>query len=669
MSEAASSPRGRPWRLRAAHWLILLGLTLPGAMLGLSLWMAWQHQWAQAENRAKQAAEGAAEYASRLLNTHILVTDRISEAARGVTEAEIRADEARWHRHLQGQIARLRLVLEAKLIGADGDVLAAATASPPPSANMATREHFTALASIPEGTPWISRVYERAGDSKRFFAVSRARHLPDAGVVALAIDQAAFGAGLARVAIGSGETVALMRRDGEVLVRYPVLPGALPRVPPNAPIRQFMAQGRDSGSFQANYPTTGEPILVAFRRLAEYPSLYAVTAMPRALIIRQWWQDIWHVLAFGLPAMLALGGLAWRAAQQQASLLAAKAELETRVAERTAQLADEGQRLALILEATQLGSWEMDMVRGTIWRSKRMREILGVPEGLTNTNYPGENPAIHPDDLPRLQANHRRVMSGEANDLHMELRFRAPSGEWRWMETFGRVVRRDPGTRTAQIFTGITRDITDRKEAEARRELMIRELDHRAKNILAVIQSIVRLSAKEDPARYAARVDGRIAALSRAQALLSAEAWSGAELASVLGGEVAACAGPEAEAPRFSLQGPPLRLAPQFVQPLTLAAHELASNARDHGAFTMPQGQVAIRWQVDDQAGLLRIFWQETGGPAALPPASWSVGGTLMRATIEKQLQGSFTPEWQEKGFSAIIALPLGRALGREAAG
>jgi two-component sensor histidine kinase len=117
------------------------------------------------------------------------------------------------------------------------------------------------------------------------------------------------------------------------------------------------------------------------------------------------------------------------------------------------------------------------------------------------------------------------------------------------------------------------------------------------------------------------------------------------------------------------LQGPPLRLAPQFVQPLTLAAHELASNARDHGAFTMPQGQVAIRWQVDDQAGLLRIFWQETGGPAALPPASWSVGGTLMRATIEKQLQGSFTPEWQEKGFSAIIALPLGRALGREAAG
>jgi C4-dicarboxylate-specific signal transduction histidine kinase len=118
-----------------------------------------------------------------------------------------------------------------------------------------------------------------------------------------------------------------------------------------------MAQGRDSGSFQTNLPATGEPILVAFRRLAEYPSLYAVTAMPRALIIRQWWQDIWHVLAFGLPAMLALGGLAWRAAQQQASLLAAKAELETRVAERTAQLADEGQRLALILEATQLGSW------------------------------------------------------------------------------------------------------------------------------------------------------------------------------------------------------------------------------------------------------------------------------------------------------------------------
>lgn len=656
---APQAPHLKPRRLATIYTLLCLALALPAAMLGLSLLVTWQNIWVQAEDRVGQSAGGAAEYATRLLNAHMLVVDRISEAAKGVTEAELRTGEARWHRVLQSQIARMHLALDAKLIAMDGSVLAAASAYPAPDASMATREHFTALERIPEGRIWISRAYERAGDGRRFFAISRARHLPDGGAVMVAMDEAAFGAGLARVAVRPGEIVSIIRQDGEVITRYPQMPSLPPRLPVEAKLRQEMAEGRSSGSFLSVLPATRQPVLIAYRRLVEHSTIYAVAVIPRAMIAEQWWQEVWHVLAFALLAMLALAALAWRVARQQCALLDAKAELEARVAERSAQLADEGQRLALALEANDLGFWEIDWVRGKIWRSKRLRQMLGLPAELALANYPDTFPGLHQDDATRLEESRNRIMQGEISEFQLELRFRLPSGGWGWLEAYGRVVRRHPVTGAAQIFTGVTRDITGRKEAEARRDVMIRELDHRAKNILAVIQSILWLSAKEDPARYATRVQGRIAALSRAQALLSAGAWSGGDLATILDGELTPFIGRAAPASRFTLEGPPIRLPVPAVQPLVLALHELASNAREHGAFRRPEGRVTVSWQMDEAAGLMRLFWRETGGPAVAAPASWDVGGKLMTAIIATQLRGSFAPEWREEGFTCRISVPL----------
>lgn len=656
---APQPPKVKPRRPWAIYVLLGLALALPAGLLGLSLLVTWQNIWERAEERLGRSAEGAAEYTTRILNSYILAADRISEATRGVTEAELRADAALWHRHLQGQIARLRLALDAKLIGADGGVLAAASASPPPAASVATREFFTALESIPEGRPWISRAYQRAADGRRFFAISRARHLPDGGAVVLALDEVPFGAGLARVAIRPGEIIAIIRQDGDILTRFPRVPGQPLRVPPELRLRQEMAAGQAAGRFLGILPVTGEPILVAYRRLEEHPSLYAAAALPRAMIFKEWWREVWHVLGFGLMAMVALALLIWRVARQQTALLGAKAELEARVAERSAQLADEGQRLSLALEANDLGFWELQIERGKIWRSKRLRQMLGLPDTAAWTDYPGIHLQVHPDDADRLKEAYMLALHGKSRGMQLELRLRSPSGAWAWFETFGRVVRRNPVTGAAQILTGVTRDISARKEAEARREAMIRELDHRARNILAVIQSILLLSTKEDPARYASRVQGRIAALSRAQALLSAEAWSGADLEAVLRGELAPFVGPGAAETRFTLQGPPLRLPVPAVQPIALVLHELASNAREHGALSQPEGHIRVSWQVDEAACLIRLSWQESGGPKVVAPAAWRVGGKLMKATIETQLRGSFAPEWREGGFAAQIAVPM----------
>jgi hypothetical protein len=142
-------------------------------MLGLSVLMAWQSLWQNAEERVVAASEGAAEYAGRALASYMATTDRIALATRDVSEAEITANEPRWHRQLHEHVARMQLILEAKLVGADGTILAAAASSPPPNFSMAVREQFTALERIPSGSLWVSRAYQTAGGDKNFFSISR----------------------------------------------------------------------------------------------------------------------------------------------------------------------------------------------------------------------------------------------------------------------------------------------------------------------------------------------------------------------------------------------------------------------------------------------------------------------------------------------------------------
>ncbi len=256
-----------------------------------------------------------------------------------------------------------------------------------------------------------------------------------------------------------------MRQDGVILTRYPRIYGQPLRLPPEVRLWQGIAAGRAAGSFLSVLPVTGERVLVAYRHLEEYPTLYAVAALPRDMIVNAWWREVWHVPGFGLMAMVALALLIWRMARQQTALLGAKAELEARVA----QLADEGQRLSLALEANDLGFWELDVQRGKIWHFKRLRQMLGLPDTAAWTDHPGIHQQVHPDDADRLKEAYMLVLHGKSRGMQLELRLRSPSGEWAWFETFGRVVRRNPVTGAAQILTGVTRDISARKEAEARR--------------------------------------------------------------------------------------------------------------------------------------------------------------------------------------------------------
>lgn len=222
----------------------------------------------------------------------------------------------------------------------------------------------------------------------------------------------------------------------------------------------------------------------------------------------------------------------------------------------------------------------------------------------------------------------------------------------RWMEV--RAYRIEPGYCAVLLL-----DITARKASEARLTLLAREVDHRAKNALAVVQAALRLTPRDDAQTYATAVEGRVAALARAQSLLAEASWSGAELCSLLRGELA----PLLVMQRVELLGPPLLLPPGLAQPLSMAVHELATNAVKYGALSQPQGRVTVEWEVlDGSQGLLRLRWMEKGGPSVQgPPHRRGFGFRVLAGTVRGQIGGRVLLDWAQDGLVCEMQIPLAR--------
>ena len=212
---------------------------------------------------------------------------------------------------------------------------------------------------------------------------------------------------------------------------------------------------------------------------------------------------------------------------------------------------------------------------------------------------------------------------------------------------------------SVESWSVIMRDLSERQRAEEERQLLTREVDHRAKNALAVVQAALRLTPKRDAESFAHAVEGRVMALARAHSLLAAARWSGAWLGDVVQGELAPFTDGQAQA-----EGPPLLLKPAAVQGFSMALHELATNATKHGALSTPEGRVSLRWWLDKVAGEIYLRWTEQGGPPVSgPPAQRGFGSRLLEATLRDQLGGRVEYRWESGGLVCDIALPMARTL------
>jgi PAS domain S-box-containing protein len=311
--------------------------------------------------------------------------------------------------------------------------------------------------------------------------------------------------------------------------------------------------------------------------------------------------------------------------------------------------------IGLIGDSTPDMIYAKDRQSRVLWANRAAQQIIGRPfEEII-----GHSDLEWAEDSKQALAiieNDRLVMeSGETQDVDEV--FTSPNGDTRHYRSVKSPLR-DSAGRTIGLV-GITSDVTARRQAEDRERLLAREVDHRAKNLLAVVQSIVQLTRAEDIAAFTRSISGRIQSLARAHSLLAASRWEGADLKQLVTEELAPFAARGGG--RVAISGPAIRLKPEAAQALALVIHELATNAAKYGALSGDAGHVEIRWAMapGTNEGRLCIDWLERGGPAvAGAPTRRGFGSTVMQASVERQLKGKVRLEWAAEGLSCELALP-----------
>ena len=332
-------------------------------------------------------------------------------------------------------------------------------------------------------------------------------------------------------------------------------------------------------------------------------------------------------------------------------------ELEARVAARTAELEAQTERLrqseerrSIALSAGDMGSWEVDLVTGHLEWDDGPYRIFGVDPANFEPTVERIEAMMHPDDREKHAL--AAIVGAGGSRFQVEFRIVRPNGEVRWCYGAG-IITRDADGKPVRM-NGVTVDITDRKRAEERQVLLAREVDHRAKNTLAVVLSVLRLTRASTTKDFIATVEGRVHALAATHNLLSATRWEGADLGKIVEEEMAPYHANHRQ--RVITGGPAVVLLPATAQAVALALHELATNAAKYGALSTETGTLAVTWRAEGDA--LVLDWTETGGPPTAEPARLGFGLTIVRSSIEAQFRGGVSYEWRREGLRCTLSIP-----------
>ncbi|MCB4821833.1 sensor histidine kinase [Roseicella aerolata] len=302
------------------------------------------------------------------------------------------------------------------------------------------------------------------------------------------------------------------------------------------------------------------------------------------------------------------------------------------------------------------------------FRFVRVNEAMAEINGLPVEAHLGHLAwALVPDLREAAEPLMRRVLEQRETITGIEFSGetpKAPGVKRDWIEQFYPV--RDPETQEVVGLGVVCEEVTERKQAERTRELLLRELDHRVKNLFAIVNGLVAYSARGAASSQAMRdaLLGRVGALARAHDLVrpaiagDAGRQSGTTLPGLLQVLLAPFQGGHALPERLRLHGPALPLGPNAAPPIALALHELATNAAKYGALSRAGGRVAIDWETQD--GSLRLRWMEAGGPPAAAPGASGFGHRLVTQSAA-QLGGSAAFDWTEDGLRVELRLPLAR--------
>jgi PAS domain S-box-containing protein len=264
---------------------------------------------------------------------------------------------------------------------------------------------------------------------------------------------------------------------------------------------------------------------------------------------------------------------------------------------------------------------------------------------------------LHPDDRERCLEEWTRALR-EGTEYEIEVRNRRHDGEYRWFLTRASPIRDRDGRITA--WFGCTTDIHDRKQTEERQEILTAELSHRVKNLLTVIGVLAERTGDRAVSveQFLESFRGRIRALNAAQTELIASDWQGASLTALVN---AALEPYLVDAGRIDIEVQDLPVRSEFALTLTLALHELATNASKYGALSGAAGRVglSVRIEPGETGEEFLLIWQEEGGPPVQPPTTAGFGTTMLGKALAYQHQGETELDWRAAGLLCRLRLPL----------
>ncbi|KQT45781.1 hypothetical protein ASG47_12590 [Devosia sp. Leaf420] len=289
--------------------------------------------------------------------------------------------------------------------------------------------------------------------------------------------------------------------------------------------------------------------------------------------------------------------------------------------------------------------------------SQAMETVLGISPDAARADARALDAMILPEDRPDVMANVAAIRRGEAV-VHDYRILRPSDGAFRWIRSTGFPLLDNLGQ--VERIAGFSTDITDARISTEHQAVLLAELQHRVRNIMAVIRSIASRSAStaDSVASYQSLLAGRLTALARVQALLTRSTETGTILGTMIEEEVSAHA---PQPGQVTLDGPPIELGPKAIEVLTLAIHELTTNAAKYGALAVPHGKLTIRWtqQVRRGTDWLHIDWQESGLTDLSEPRRRGFGSELIERRIPYELDGTGEMQFSPTGLRCTLEFPL----------
>lgn len=315
-------------------------------------------------------------------------------------------------------------------------------------------------------------------------------------------------------------------------------------------------------------------------------------------------------------------------------------------------------RMQLALHAGETGVWEWDKATGVFTWDERMFALWGADShgAMTSERFWA---AVHPDDVQKCKDKIARACDPAGNGQY-EADYRVvgeADGIERWISVRGLTLFEN-GCVVGML--GTARDITGRKNRENHIHFLMREIAHRSKNLLAVIQAMARQTATaggtaED---YEQRFTARLQALARSYDLLVTENWHGASAAELVHSQLSHYS--ELIPARIDIDGPHVMLKPEAAQNIGLALHELSTNAAKYGALSNDTGEISVHWWLAERAGTRRFYieWQERGGPPVEPPHHEGFGQKVMERIAAHALEGNVSLDFATTGVVWRLDIP-----------